>query len=201
MYHIVIEGLDRSGKSSLIRELKNLIESELRLTVNPNHGPSKEYESISIDDCCSNETLAHKLLGTIGEFCDKMKMEDFDVLISDRHYYSTEFYQGTESLLKAHIPDLVVYVKIDGEIFCERATQKDIDTFAKQKGIFDPKKDFNPELVDFLERQFRRILWKHQRETGVPVLFLNGKDPINYNAKRAFYKFVERVDEIERRYN
>ena len=134
---IVFEGIDGSGKSSVIARLKDHLESEGRkvmVTAEPTDGPVGKFVSVTDDLSPEAEALlftADRALHS--EQVKRWMSEGYDVLC-DRYFASTLAYQSAAGMdigwlksinSKAIIePDATILMDIDPEVSLKRVSQR-----------------------------------------------------------------------------
>lgn len=146
---VVFEGMDGSGKTTIIKRLKEYLESENRLddfifTREPGSSHSKEAEEIRqliLDNDNSFSVMVDALLFAASrrlnlEKCVWPGLEKNKTVISDRYWTSSFVYQGVLGGLglkkvkdinniatEETTPDLTIFFDMEPELSVERITQ------------------------------------------------------------------------------
>ena len=166
---IVFEGIDGSGKSSVISRLKDHLESKgrkVKVTAEPTDGPVGRFVSVTDDLSPEAEALlftADRSMHT--EQVKKWMDEGYDVLC-DRYFASTLAYQSAAGMdigwlrsinSKAIIePDVTILMDIDPEVSLKRVSQRgEMSRFEKldylrkvRKAYLDIAGEFSFEIID-----------------------------------------------------
>lgn len=139
---IVFEGLDFSGKSSLIDNIISKVKTSRVIK-------TKEPSDVSLVKCCNDNKITETLLfaadrSTHVSYIKSLIDEGYTV-ICDRYVYSSMFYQGhldkvgiervkeiNDFAMDELKPDLVIYV------YC---SESDRDKRAAERGVYDEKDD------------------------------------------------------------
>lgn len=96
MRELAIEGVDGVGKTTVIKELKGLLEADGQtvMVAQPYHEVAREYPGIDVYEALQNGRLAQTALDTvalmIGKAQAKAYDEHVDVLIWDRHWMTAK---------------------------------------------------------------------------------------------------------------
>lgn len=153
--YVVVEGLDFSGKSTLIKQLKDILgwetvsepysgneaAKEIRLMNAGNHLP-KHYEMMmmmaSRIDCFDNVVSKHRLMGLISDRC----------VVSSMVYQSTDKFNMNDilelnraALAKVNhdvFPAKIVFIDIPHRVYLERLAKGGRDVDAKDIWLKDP---------------------------------------------------------------
>ena len=166
---IVFEGIDGSGKSSVIARLKDHLESrgrKVKITAEPTEGPVGKFVSVTDDLNPEAEALlftADRALHT--EQVKKWMSEGYDVLC-DRYFASTLAYQSAAGMdidwlksinSKAIVtPDVTILMDIDPEVSLKRVSQRgEMSRFEKldylrkvRKAYLDIAREYNFRIVN-----------------------------------------------------
>jgi len=178
---IVLDGLDGSGKSEMVKILHDYLsknnKSDVLMTREPTNGKyGKEIRGILAREKDPNIN-SQKLLGlfmkdreehlknTIIPFLNKSNGHDTNIIICDRYYYSTIAFQATQGLdIKMLIelskeflsPDIVFILDIKPEIALERIKGREKEKFEQFEFMSRLRENFL-ELPEFLTDNIKII--------------------------------------------
>ncbi|WP_022852988.1 NTPase [Thermodesulfatator atlanticus] len=173
---VVFEGLDGSGKSTLMAKLAEKIAKEGKKVVTTQEPTKGEWgekirEHLSSGSKISPQAMAELFLRDRREHAEKFlipALQEKQIVLCDRYYLSTMAYQGACELdvkeLKranetwAPVPDLVIYLKVPIETALERVSQRPFykpeifeteEFLAKVAEIYEANlKYFRHEIID-----------------------------------------------------
>jgi len=139
---IVIEGIDGSGKTTIIKRLSKKLSSQnfkVRVTKEPSEGPIGQFIRKYINETNRRDPILETLLFAADrrwhiENIIKPSLEIYDYVISDRYVYSSVAYQTVSSLINEeyiyivnrHIlkPDYSFFIDIEPELTLKRINRK-----------------------------------------------------------------------------
>ena len=116
MITIVLEGLDASGKSSMVKRLANDFVCKTMAF------PTKPFRAL-VSEAMDRPERATALLSMDFKYNYPKSGE---MWIIDRYFYSTMAYQGAEKRDEWLLPDLALYIKVDVEAAYKRMTEKSL---------------------------------------------------------------------------
>ena len=165
---IVVDGIDGSGKSEIIKMLHNYLFSKhkkyrILTTREPTHGKygnkiremlmkEKKPESSSREllELFVNDRREH-LKNTIEPFLKSSSSNEMNIVLCDRYYYSTIAFQNAQGLDTKELiaknmpfrkPDLAIILDVEPSVALERIKDRQKEKFEQLKFMKEIRKNF-----------------------------------------------------------
>lgn len=178
---IAVEGIDGSGKSTTIREIKRYIESKgeaVYLTAEPTTLATGKIVRNFLSETNSDTPLIHEMLALAfaADRINHLREEIWPALrkkqtvITDRYFFSSVAYQSLNVSYEwvkginrfATLPDVLVFIDVSVDKAVERLTK-----FRTSTEIYEKR-----ELLQQIDRNYREVI--KEFEDNLKVIYLNG---------------------------
>jgi len=178
---IAVEGIDGSGKSTTIKELKKFLEKKGHTVVHtaePTDLPIGKLIRDELKNSKNDTPLLHEKLGLMfaADRLDHLQkriwpaLKDKKTVLTDRYFFSSVAYQSTNVSYEwvkginrfAMLPDILVFIDVSIDKALER-----IKKFRNDTELYETK-DFLTEI----DNNYRRII--KDFEDRLKVVFLDG---------------------------
>ena len=178
---IAVEGIDGSGKSTTIREIKRYLESRgeaVYLTAEPTTLATGKIVRNFLSETNSDTPLIHEMLALAfaADRINHLREEIWPALrkkqtvITDRYFFSSVAYQSLNVSYEwvkginrfATLPDVLVFIDVSVDKAVERLTK-----FRTSTEIYEKR-----ELLQQIDRNYREVI--KEFEDNLKVIYLNG---------------------------
>ena len=178
---IAVEGIDGSGKSTTIREIKRYLESKgeaVYLTAEPTTLATGKIVRNFLSETNSDTPLIHEMLALAfaADRINHLREEIWPALrkkqtvITDRYFFSSVAYQSLNVSYEwvkginrfATLPDVLVFIDVSIDKAVERLTK-----FRTSTEIYEKR-----ELLQQIDRNYREVI--KEFEGNLKVIYLNG---------------------------
>ena len=178
---IAVEGIDGSGKSTTIREIKRYLESKgeaVYLTAEPTTLATGKIVRNFLSETNSDTPLIHEMLALAfaADRINHLREEIWPALrkkqtvITDRYFFSSVAYQSLNVSYEwvkginrfATLPDVLVFIDVSIDKAVERLTK-----FRTSTEIYEKR-----ELLQQIDRNYREVI--KEFEDKLKVIYLNG---------------------------
>ena len=178
---IAVEGIDGSGKSTTIREIKRYLESKgeaVYLTAEPTTLATGKIVRNFLSETNSDTPLIHEMLALAfaADRINHLREEIWPALrkkqtvITDRYFFSSVAYQSLNVSYEwvkginrfATLPDVLVFIDVSVDKAVERLTK-----FRTSTEIYEKR-----ELLQQIDRNYREVI--KEFEDNLKVIYLNG---------------------------
>ena len=178
---IAVEGIDGSGKSTTIREIKRYLESKgeaVYLTAEPTTLATGKIVRNFLSETNSDTPLIHEMLALAfaADRINHLREEIWPALrkkqtvITDRYFFSSIAYQSLNVSYEwvkginrfATLPDIRVFIDVSVDKAVERLTK-----FRTSTEIYEKR-----ELLQQIDRNYREVI--KEFEDNIKVIYLNG---------------------------
>ena len=178
---IAVEGIDGSGKSTTIREIKRYLESKgeaVYLTAEPTTLATGKIVRNFLSETNSDTPLIHEMLALAfaADRINHLREEIWPALrkkqtvITDRYFFSSIAYQSLNVSYEwvkgvnrfATLPDVLVFIDVSIDKAVERLTK-----FRTSTEIYEKR-----ELLQQIDRTYREVI--KEFEDNLKVIYLNG---------------------------
>ena len=178
---IAVEGIDGSGKSTTIREIKRYLESKgeaVYLTAEPTTLATGKIVRNFLSETNSDTPLIHEMLALAfaADRINHLREEIWPALrkkqtvITDRYFFSSIAYQSLNVSYEwvkginrfATLPDILVFIDVSVDKAVERLTK-----FRTSTEIYEKR-----ELLQQIDRNYREVI--KEFEDNIKVIYLNG---------------------------
>lgn len=178
---IAVEGIDGSGKSTTIREIKRYLESKgeaVYLTAEPTTLATGKIVRNFLSETNSDTPLIHEMLALAfaADRINHLREEIWPALrkkqtvITDRYFFSSIAYQSLNVSYEwvkginrfATLPDILVFIDVSVDKAVERLTK-----FRTSTEIYEKR-----ELLQQIDRNYREVI--KEFEDSIKVIYLNG---------------------------
>ena len=178
---IAVEGIDGSGKSTTIREIKRYLESKgeaVYLTAEPTTLATGKIVRNFLSETNSDTPLIHEMLALAfaADRINHLREEIWPALrkkqtvITDRYFFSSVAYQSLNVSYEwvkginrfATLPDVLVFIDVSVDKAVERLTK-----FRTSTEIYEKR-----ELLHQIDRNYREVI--KEFEDNLKVIYLNG---------------------------
>ena len=178
---IAVEGIDGSGKSTTIREIKRYLESKgeaVYLTAEPTTLATGKIVRNFLSETNSDTPLIHEMLALsfAADRINHLREEIWPALrkkqtaITDRYFFSSIAYQSLNVSYEwvkginrfATLPDVLVFIDVSIDKAVERLTK-----FRTSTEIYEKR-----ELLQQIDRNYREVI--KEFEGNLKVIYLNG---------------------------
>ena len=178
---IAVEGIDGSGKSTTIREIKRYLESKgeaVYLTAEPTTLATGKIVRNFLSETNSDTPLIHEMLALAfaADRINHLREEIWPALrkkqtvITDRYFFSSVAYQSLNVSYEwvkginrfATLPDVLVFIDVSIDKAVERLTK-----FRTSTEIYEKR-----ELLQQIDRNYREVI--KEFEDSIKVIYLNG---------------------------
>ena len=178
---IAVEGIDGSGKSTTIREIKRYLESKgeaVYLTAEPTALATGKIVRNFLSETNSDTPLIHEMLALAfaADRINHLREEIWPALkkkqtvITDRYFFSSIAYQSLNVSYEwvkginrfATLPDILVFIDVSVDKAVERLTK-----FRTSTEIYEKR-----ELLQQIDRNYREVI--KEFEDNIKVIYLNG---------------------------
>ena len=178
---IAVEGIDGSGKSTTIREIKRYLESRgeaVYLTAEPTTLATGKIVRNFLSETNSDTPLIHEMLALAfaADRINHLREEIWPALrkkqtvITDRYFFSSVAYQSLNVSYEwvkginrfATLPDVLVFIDVSVDKAVERLTK-----FRTSTEIYEKR-----ELLHQIDRNYREVI--KEFEDNLKVIYLNG---------------------------
>ena len=178
---IAVEGIDGSGKSTTIREIKRYLESKgeaVYLTAEPTTLATGKIVRNFLSETNSYTPLIHEMLALAfaADRINHLREEIWPALrkkqtvITDRYFFSSVAYQSLNVSYEwvkginrfATLPDVLVFIDVSVDKAVERLTK-----FRTSTEIYEKR-----DLLQQIDRNYREVI--KEFEDNLKVIYLNG---------------------------
>ncbi|MBR6421229.1 dTMP kinase [bacterium] len=178
---IAVEGIDGSGKSTTIREIKRYLESKgeaVYLTAEPTTLATGKIVRNFLSETNSDTPLIHEMLALAfaADRINHLREEIWPALrkkqtvITDRYFFSSVAYQSLNVSYEwvkginrfATLPDVLVFIDVSVDKAVERLTK-----FRTSTEIYEKR-----DLLQQIDRNYREVI--KEFEDNLKVIYLNG---------------------------
>ena len=178
---IAVEGIDGSGKSTTIREIKRYLESKgeaVYLTAEPTTLATGKIVRNFLSETNSDTPLIHEMLALAfaADRINHLREEIWPALrkkqtvITDRYFFSSVAYQSLNVSYEwvkginrfATLPDVLVFIDVSVDKAVERLTK-----FRTSTEIYEKR-----DLLQQIDRNYRELI--REFEENLKVIYLNG---------------------------
>ena len=178
---IAVEGIDGSGKSTTIREIKRYLESKgeaVYLTAEPTTLATGKIVRNFLSETNSDTPLIHEMLALAfaADRINHLREEIWPALrkkqtvITDRYFFSSVAYQSLNVSYEwvkginrfATLPDVLVFIDVSVDKAVERLTK-----FRTSTEIYEKR-----DLLQQIDRNYREVI--KEFEGNLKVIYLNG---------------------------
>ena len=178
---IAVEGIDGSGKSTTIREIKRYLESKgeaVYLTAEPTTLATGKIVRNFLSETNSDTPLIHEMLALAfaADRINHLREEIWPALrkkqtvITDRYFFSSVAYQSLNVSYEwvkginrfATLPDVLVFIDVSVDKAVERLIK-----FRTSTEIYEKR-----ELLQQIDRNYREVI--KEFEDNLKVIYLNG---------------------------
>ncbi|MBO4710645.1 dTMP kinase [bacterium] len=178
---IAVEGIDGSGKSTTIREIKRYLESKgeaVYLTAEPTTLATGKIVRNFLSETNSDTPLIHEMLALAfaADRINHLREEIWPALrkkqtvITDRYFFSSVAYQSLNVSYEwvkginrfATLPDVLVFIDVSVDKAVERLTK-----FRTSTEIYEKR-----DLLQQIDRNYREVI--KEFEENLKVIYLNG---------------------------
>ena len=178
---IAVEGIDGSGKSTTIREIKRYLESKgeaVYLTAEPTTRATGKIVRNFLSETNSDTPLIHEMLALAfaADRINHLREEIWPALrkkqtvITDRYFFSSIAYQSLNVSYEwvkginrfATLPDVLVFIDVSVDKAVERLTK-----FRTSTEIYEKR-----DLLQQIDRNYREVI--KEFEDNLKVIYLNG---------------------------
>ena len=178
---IAVEGIDGSGKSTTIREIKRYLESKgeaVYLTAEPTTLATGKIVRNFLSETNSDTPLIHEMLALAfaADRINHLREEIWPALrkkqtvITDRYFFSSIAYQSLNVSYEwvkginrfATLPDVLVFIDVSVDKAVERLTK-----FRTSTEIYEKR-----DLLQQIDRNYREVI--KEFEDNLKVIYLNG---------------------------
>lgn len=212
---VVFEGIDGSGKTTIINKLKESLEKDKEIQeIFEQVITTKEPGGENIEFCkkirdllinknysLNNKTKSLLFLANRSEHIEKFiipLLNKKNLILCDRFFLSTLVYQGenkkvsdwiktTQDLISPVIPDITFYINISNEEFIKRHRQR---IQSKKNNLFDD--DLSKDLNNY-KKKYENFINENQNYMG-KIVRLNGEEQIDLlisNIKKEILKIKD----------
>ena len=178
---IAVEGIDGSGKSTTIREIKRYLESKgeaVYLTAEPTTLATGKIVRNFLSETNGDTPLIHEMLALAfaADRINHLREEIWPALrkkqtvVTDRYFFSSIAYQSLNVSYEwvkginrfATLPDVLVFIDVSIDKAVERLTK-----FRASTEIYEKR-----ELLQQIDRNYREVI--KEFEDNLKVIYLNG---------------------------